>query len=159
MRNSYFLPVFLKISYTDSCMRIILDEKDRFILKQLRENGRMPFLKIAEKLNCSEGLVRKRVKRLIENGVIRGFTANVDLQAPLEAIVCIKTETKKTKDVLEALQRFSENISQAFEVMGRFDIICILHAQETKELNKTIDAIRETKSVLATESFLVAAKR
>lgn len=140
-------------------MLMILDEKDRQILKMLRENARTPFLKIAKTVGCSEGLVRKRVKRLLAKGIIKSFTANIDLNSPLEAVVCIKTESHKTKEVVEALQKFSENVFPIFEVMGRFDIVCIIQAQDTKELNKIIDAVRATKFATSTESFLVAAKR
>lgn len=139
-------------------MVLALDEKNRFILRQLQENSRTPFLKIAKKLGCSEGMVRKRVKQMSEKGIIKGFTLNLDLKAPLDAIVCIKTEAKKTKAVLEQLKRFSENVSQTFEVTGRFDIVCIVSANETKGLNKILDRIREMPSVLATESFLITAK-
>ena len=153
-----FLATVFKNFIFVSFMVFILDEKDRFILRELRANSRMPFLKIAKKLNCSEGLVRKRVKQLVEKGVIKKFSIEIDAKSPLEAVVCIKTEAKKTKEVVEVLQRFSENVFPIFEVTGRFDVVCVLHANETKELNKIIDAVRETKNVLATESFLVTAK-
>ncbi len=136
-------------------MIFVLDEKDKFILKQLRANARMPFLEIAKKLGCSEGLVRKRVKQLTEAGIIKGFTANLDLKAPIEAIICIKAEAKKTKEVLDALAKFSEKVFPVFEVTGRFDIVCMAHANEARELNKAIDVVRGTSHVLSTETFTI----
>ena len=136
-------------------MLFVLDEKDKFILKQFRADGRMPFLEIAKKLGCSEGLVRKRVKHLLDAGIIKGFTVNLDLKAPIDAVICIKTEAKSTRDVVEALKRLSENVFPVFEVTGRFDIICIAQANDTKTLNKAIDSIRETKNVLLTETFTI----
>ena len=48
------------------------------ILQILRENARTPFVKIAELLGVSETAVRKRVRKLEEQGIIRKYTVEVD---------------------------------------------------------------------------------
>ncbi len=56
----------------------MLDEKDMKILEMLRENARIPLTDIATTLGVSESTVRKRVRALEEEGVIKRYTIVVD---------------------------------------------------------------------------------
>ncbi len=56
----------------------MIDEKDLKILEILRENARTPLTDIAEKLGVSESMIRKRVKSLENEGVIKRYTVVVD---------------------------------------------------------------------------------
>ena len=47
------------------------DKTDRAIIARLQYNGRMPYTDIAADLGISEGSVRRRVKRLIDRGVLQ----------------------------------------------------------------------------------------
>ena len=49
----------------------MLDDIDRSIISHLQFNGRAPYTKIAEELNLTEGAVRRRVKKLIDAGVMQ----------------------------------------------------------------------------------------
>ena len=51
-----------------------LDAIDQKILLELEKNARTPFLKIAQSLKVSEGTIRKRVSKLVNNEVIKKFT-------------------------------------------------------------------------------------
>ena len=48
-----------------------LDDKDREIISYLQYDGRMPYTDIAAEMGFSEGAVRRRVKRLINDGVLQ----------------------------------------------------------------------------------------
>ena len=52
-------------------MRAVIDETDWAIIGLLRENGRLPNTEIAKGLKISEAAVRKRLKRLIDEEIIR----------------------------------------------------------------------------------------
>jgi len=56
-----------------------LDLKDRKILTILDINARTPLSKIASEVGLSKQVVDYRIKRLIEKGVITGFTIRCDL--------------------------------------------------------------------------------
>ena len=49
-------------------------EIDRAILSHLRENGRMSYVDLARELNASERTVRTHVRKMEEEGTIRGYT-------------------------------------------------------------------------------------
>ena len=51
-----------------------VDSLDRAILAYLRDSARAPFVDIAKNVNVTERTVRTRMKRMEDNGVIRGYT-------------------------------------------------------------------------------------
>jgi DNA-binding Lrp family transcriptional regulator len=58
-----------------------IDDVDRAILFALQEDARnMSSGEIAERTGTSDSTVRKRIRRLESNGVIRGYAAEVDYQ-------------------------------------------------------------------------------
>jgi Lrp/AsnC family transcriptional regulator for asnA, asnC and gidA len=55
-----------------------MDSKDRKIIEMLEENGRASFTRMAKRLLVSEATVRKRVKALEKDGVIKKYCVVVD---------------------------------------------------------------------------------
>ncbi len=70
-----------------------IDETDRLLVRLLSENARMPVSELAKKVGLSGPSTSERIRRLENNGIISGFTVELDLAAlgfPLQAIVRIK---------------------------------------------------------------------
>ena len=59
---------------------IEIDAIDRRILAILQENGRISNQEIAERVNLSPSPCLRRIRRLEESGVIRGYVALLDAQ-------------------------------------------------------------------------------
>ena len=55
-----------------------ISEKDLAIIDFLMKDARMPYTEIARRLGVTEAAVRKRVKKLEEEGIIKGYRARVD---------------------------------------------------------------------------------
>ena len=55
-----------------------LDYINQQIIKNLSEDGRLPFSELAKKLKISNSLVHQRVRKLQESGVISGYSVNID---------------------------------------------------------------------------------
>ncbi len=55
-----------------------VSEKDLAIIDFLMQDARMPYTEIARRLGVTEAAVRKRVKKLEEEGIIRGYRAVID---------------------------------------------------------------------------------
>ena len=49
-------------------------EIDRAILAHLRRNGRMSCVELAKDIGASEKTIRTHMKKMEENGIIRGYT-------------------------------------------------------------------------------------
>ncbi|MBX9642208.1 MAG: Lrp/AsnC family transcriptional regulator, partial [Mycobacteriaceae bacterium] len=58
-----------------------LDGTDERILVELAEHARATFAEIGQKVNLSAPAVKRRVDRMLDTGVIRGFTTVVDHNA------------------------------------------------------------------------------
>lgn len=70
-----------------------MDEKDRLIIGNLREDARMPVSELAKRVGLSGPSTSERMRRLESNGFIAGYTVDLDLEAlgfVLQAIVRIK---------------------------------------------------------------------
>jgi Lrp/AsnC family transcriptional regulator, regulator for asnA, asnC and gidA len=132
-----------------------MDNLDAEIIKYLKKDSRTPFMKIAKVLKVSEGTIRKRVKHLIQDGLIKRFTLETAEQA--FGIVGIETETNmETKKIVQKMQMLG--IPEIYEVTGRFDIICMIPALDMKDVNELLEKIRTTTGVVHTETFTVLKK-
>ena len=68
-----------------------MDEKDKQILKILKEDGRAGYGEIGTKVGLSEGAVRKRIKTLTDDSVIRKFTVKIGVAEGAQAITLLAT--------------------------------------------------------------------
>jgi len=126
-----------------------MDEVDREILRLLKENSRRSYIEIGRKVGLSEGAVRRRVKKLVEEGLITRFT--IEVRNEVEGIILIKTHPSKTRDVSEKVRQLS---SKVFEVSGEFDVAALLSASTIDEMNKLVDEIRRLPAVLSTNTLI-----
>lgn len=58
--------------------RFILDDIDRDILRHLSADGRLSYTDLADWVSLSRVAVRRRIERMEDAGVIKGFTVIVD---------------------------------------------------------------------------------
>src|SRR5512136_1188166 len=83
-----------------------IDRTDIRILCELRDNARMSNSEIAKKLNVTEATVRRRIKNLIEKGIIMRFSIHIDyrlIENTVKAYVHVKTVTDKLDKVVQHL--------------------------------------------------------
>ena len=128
-----------------------MDKVNKEIINILSEDSRTPFLKIAKSLNVSEGMIRQRVKKLIESKEIKKFT--ILKEKSLSAIVGLKTNPKINLNYLEKkLSKFG--VDKIFHVSGKFDLI-LETSLKGKDLNIILDKIRIIDGVESTETFII----
>ena len=93
-----------------------LDEIDRRILASLQAHARLRNVELAEQVGLSASPCLRRVKRLEETGVIRGFATLVDPEAvglPVSVFVQVTLE----RQAEAALEAFESHIAEWPEVM------------------------------------------
>ena len=64
-----------------------MDEIDVKVLEILKRNARSKYVKVAQAVGLTEGAVRRRIKELTKQGVIRRFT--IETTVELEGIVLV----------------------------------------------------------------------
>ena len=82
------------------------DSVDRQIVHELQANGRLTNSELSRRVNLSPSPCLRRVKNLEDQGVITGYTANVDQDKfglPISIFVSVKLE-KQTEDMLRTFE-------------------------------------------------------
>ena len=130
-----------------------LDEVDREIIEHLRENARTTFVDIGKALGVSDATVYNRVKRLMEIGVIKRFTIEVDEAAigkGASGFILVNVKPGTVKEVSKQLAEI-ERVSEIHEVHGPEDLIVKIRAKNLGRLRSVILKVREIPDVVETE--------
>jgi DNA-binding Lrp family transcriptional regulator len=129
-----------------------LDSIDQRIIDELEKDARTPFLKIAKELSVSEGTIRKRVAKLIEEKIITKFT--IELSNHFTAIVGMETNPHiPTKQIVSELEKLPTK--KIFEVAGRYDVVCFITTKSFEEINEVLEKIRIINGIMHTETFTI----
>jgi DNA-binding Lrp family transcriptional regulator len=148
----------LSISSTDMATKPTLDVLDRKILAILSHDGRRSFADVARDLDISTATVKRRVDRLEETGVVRGYAAVLDtpkLGLGFEAIVEVYCAERTTpRDVLATLTGLEEVIS-AVTVSGEPDAVLRVQVADVPHLERVIEDLRRRPSIVRTRTMLV----
>ena len=126
-----------------------MDELDAKILGLLKIDSRKKYVEIADAVGLTEGAVRRRVKKMLEKGIIEKFT--IETKSEVEAVILVKTDSTKTREVATKIKEVSDRV---FEVSGDYDIAALLYANTMEQLNKKVDHIRELPAVLSTNTLI-----
>lgn len=98
---------------------IALDAADRRILRALQRDGRLPITALAEEVGLSATPCQRRVKRLEEAGVIRGYAAQIAparVGLPLQAFVQVSLESHAE----EVAERFHKALAARPEILAAY---------------------------------------
>ena len=133
-----------------------MDELDLKIVNELQRDGRMPFTNIAKTLNVSEGTVRNRVARLIDEQVIHivGMLdpARVGFEAP--AMIGVTVKPTILESVAETIASFPE-VSYLIMVSGEFDLFVEVFCRDRDDLAAFLNQkLHQVNGVVRTQTFM-----
>jgi len=134
-----------------------IDEVDRKILSLLQENARRSFKDMASKVGVSEATVFVRVKKLLKNGVVKAFRADLDpkiIGKSTVALVLLKADPNLYNGVLQEISEIDE-IYEVYDVTGPYYAILKIRTGSPEELALVIDKIGSVKGVTSTETAMV----
>lgn len=132
-----------------------LDDKDRRILDILKEDARRSFVDIGKAVNLSEPAVRRRVKRLMDSGVIRRFTIEADVGQGASAIALISVNPSIPTVQISSKLLAMSGVEAVYEITGQYDIAVILSGSNIASINKCIDDIRRLNGVGNTNTVII----
>jgi len=106
----------------------MLDMTDRRILKVLQEDGRITNSELSERVNLSATATAERMKRLIRDGFIEGFSANLDpKKVERGMLVFVEIRLDRTSpeifDAFKLAVERSRDILECHMVAGGFDYL------------------------------------
>jgi len=132
-----------------------MDDTDREIIKILKGDGRATYSDIGKKVGLSEGAVRKRIKALVDSGVIKRFTVKVGLTEGAEAIALLSINPSfPTSDVSKVLRKF-HNVETVYEITGQYDIAVIISGLSIAEVDECVEKIRRVDGVVNTNTMII----
>lgn len=133
-----------------------MDESDREIIAILQSNGRASNAWIARRIGVSEGTVRRRLKKLIADGVI-DIVAVVDaehLGYDTEALVGVQVDPDKVMEVAANLGELPESNWVAITT-GTYDVFMWVTLQSADELGTFLrEKLGVVPGVRRTETFV-----
>lgn len=132
-----------------------IDSFDEKIIKILQEDSRRSFVEIANSIGLSESAVRRRVRNLTDNKVIKRFTIEISQNEKTSAITLISmASTSDTSTVTSRLLKL-EGIEVVYEITGQYDIAAIISAPAISQINSYIDEVRKIEGVSDTNTVII----
>lgn len=133
-----------------------IDDINISIINHLKD-GRAPFKKIADALSLSEGTVRSRVKKLMDEGILE-ISGLVDPEAiPDQSVVMVGVRVKDMNLVKKG-EEFSRlrGVISVCVVTGRYDLILmVMLSREFTILEFYTEEVATIDNVSSVETFVV----
>ncbi|AHF79741.1 Lrp/AsnC family transcriptional regulator [Thermococcus paralvinellae] len=135
----------------------MIDELDRKILSLLQKDARLSYREIAKKLNVAVGTVYNRLKRLEEEGILKGFYPKLDYEKlgyELTAIIGVRAQGKRIIQIEREIAK-DDHVLCVYDVTGEYDIIVIAKFKGREDMNRfvkkvlTIDGVEKTNTHVA----------
>ena len=134
-----------------------MDETDVKILKALTEDARLSSRQVAKQCNVSIGTALSRIKKLEEEGIIKGYTALLD-QEKLGYELTVVTEITVSKGRLLEMENEIARISSVccvYDLTGLSDAAIIAKFKSREDLSKFTKRLLSLPYVERTNTHVV----
>ncbi|QMU79905.1 Lrp/AsnC family transcriptional regulator [Streptacidiphilus sp. PB12-B1b] len=135
-----------------------LDRIDRAIVRLLQQDGRASVRSVAERVHVSRANAYARIARMVDDGVIRGFTARVDHERAgqaASAYITLKIVQNSWRTVRGQLLELP-GVEHIALVSGEFDVLMLVHTVDNRALRELVlNRIQSIPEVLGTHTLLV----
>lgn len=137
-----------------------LDQIDRAMIRELRADGRLTVRDLAARVALSPTPCHARLRRLVETGLIRGFTAQVDHDRLDEGHVAfVQITLSDTRG--PALEAFNEAVhsepavEQCHMIAGGFDYLLKIRTRDIRAYRKILgEVVSRFPHVASTSTFV-----
>jgi DNA-binding Lrp family transcriptional regulator len=138
-----------------------MDEHDHRLLTLLTQNARMPTAELARRVGLSRTTVQARIERLENAGAIKGYTLRLGDPARRELIratVLMAVEPRATAAIVARLKGIEE-VERLHTTSGRWDMIALVAARSTADLDAVLDQIGDIEGVKDSETLITLATK
>ncbi|HQT59953.1 MAG TPA: Lrp/AsnC family transcriptional regulator [Acidiphilium sp.] len=135
-----------------------IDDIDRRIIAELQADGRMTNVELASRAGISPPPCLRRVRRLEEAGLIRGYHAETDAQKlgwqiELFAIVGLDSQRQAVLDAFEAMVGGWEEVRECHMIRGGDDFLLRLVARDTAHENQLTERLTAAPNVTRVQTL------
>ena len=138
-----------------------MDDIDRDIIAHLTRHGRASFREVGAAVSLSASATKRRVDRLVDDGVIEGFAAQVDPHAlgwTTDVFVSIFASGNIPPGRIRAAVATVPEVHAAYTVTGDADALLHVRVRDTRHLEEVLEAIRREPFVAQTRSLVVLSR-
>lgn len=136
----------------------MIDAIDRDILRALRVDARRTQRELGRLVGLSPNAAGVRVQRLVERGIIRSFTIDLDhaaLGRPIEALIDIWQDDDRDRDSFHRLAMEDDRIVECVYLTGPLDFRVRARVASPEDLNDLLVRMQREGGVRQTDSRLV----
>jgi Lrp/AsnC family leucine-responsive transcriptional regulator len=120
-----------------------LDDTNLRLLGELQRDARLSLAELGRRVGLTAPAVAERLQRLEQQGVIRGYHADVDPDAvgyPLTAVIRIRPAPRQLQKVAE-LARKTPEVVECHRITGEDCFLIKAHIRSVSHLEEVIDQL------------------
>ncbi|WP_353952768.1 Lrp/AsnC family transcriptional regulator [Knoellia sp. S7-12] len=135
----------------------MLDNLDHRLIAVLRANSRTPVAVLSRELGVNRSTVTSRIERLVDSGVIEGFTLrlgnDVDRDA-VRGVTMVVTAPNEGQSVVREIRGYPE-VERLHSTTGAWDLVVQLRCRSLSEFDLVLERIRSLPGVRDTQTSLL----
>jgi Lrp/AsnC family transcriptional regulator for asnA, asnC and gidA len=134
-----------------------IDSLDMSILCILRDNSRTSNAEIARILNSTEATIRRRIKGMMDKGIIAGFSTYINyslIENPVKAYIHLKVRTEQMETVVKRIKSH-DMLLALYRVTGEYDLLCVSLFSSMTGLHEFIDYFLSIEGIIETNTQMV----
>lgn len=134
-----------------------IDALDREILAVLRADARTPVSEIARVVGLTAAPVARRIERLEQRGVIRGYRVIIDESrgGSLEAFTEVHLSGGLATQDFGSVVRGIPEVTELLTIAGDVDALVHFRVDDVDHLQRVVNALRRTGQVTGTRTHIV----
>lgn len=139
---------------------IQLDKTDRYVLRILQQDCRIPLHQIAKKLRIPKSTIHYRIRRLERDGVIQGYYTKLSASSlGNDYLAIILVRAKYGPGYHEKVGRRLAQIPgvwAVYYVLGEIDFIVLIRAADREDYMQKLERISSMRDIERTNTQAVA---
>ncbi|ARM77142.1 Lrp/AsnC family transcriptional regulator [Acidianus manzaensis] len=142
---------------TNNKRNVDMDTVDRKLLIELLRDARTSLRRLSEEMNVSPATLHNRLTRLVQEGIVRGFTALVDytkLGYSLSAVIMAKVDGKHLTEFEREIAS-SDNVVAVYDVVGEYDVVIISKFKNVEDLDAFLKQLLKNPKIERTYTSIV----
>jgi Lrp/AsnC family transcriptional regulator for asnA, asnC and gidA len=132
------------------------DKTDFDIIDELRKDGRISYRNIAERLGISDGTVRFRVGRLIDQEIIK-ISALINpffFENSILALIGMELESRTHHETMKKISQM-ERVISVCNTAGQYDLFVEVFCRSRKELNAFLfEELPKIEGIKSTHTYV-----
>jgi len=133
-----------------------MDKFDQQIIAQLKKNARISVSAIAETVSLSRSAVSERIKKLEQNGLIRGYQVllSESQKAGVTAYFEIQHQCARCADVVHVFQAIPEVVT-CRGITGDMDLLVYIKAPSMQRLHQIREELDSHPDIIKIKTHVV----